>query len=512
MEHWTEQKLQDLIVERLDGRKLIAVSNREPYIHTRENGKVRCSTPASGMTSAIDPMLRASGGVWVANGTGDADRETVDRRNRVRVPPEAPSYTLRRVWLPARIADEYYNGMANEGLWPLCHNAFHRPHFNLKHWNSYRKANETFAEAVLDEAGGQPAVIFIQDYHLALLPRMLKRENPSLTIAQFWHIPWPNRETFQAFPWKEELLDGLLGNDLLGFHVRQHCTNFLDTVDWSLESLVDLERGTVSRGGHTTTVRPFPIGIDAAGQAQLAASQEAAEAETGWRKVLGGTPELLGIGIDRIDYTKGIPDRLEALDRLLEERPEYVGRLTFLQVGVPSRTAVGDYEDLNAELVAQVERLNRKWSRGAWKPLVLVRRNVDQCDLAALHLMADFCIVSSLHDGMNLVAKEFVASRIDGDGVLILSEFTGAARELADAVIVNPFSVDEMAEAMFRALEMPAHERRRRMNRMRAVVSVNNVYRWAGKLIGALSAIDAGVVETGRTQTAGGPLYLAGVA
>ncbi len=492
MESWNRERLHMLVSERLGNAKLIAVSNREPYIHTRAAGGVHCGTAASGLTSAIDPILRASGGVWVAHGSGDADREVVDARDRVRVPPEDPSYTLRRVWLPRRIEDEYYYGLANEGLWPLCHAAFHRPRFNARSWASYREANELFADAILEEADGGTAFVFIQDYHLALLPEMLKRRNPNLTVAQFWHIPWPNRETFRAFPWKDELLDGMLGNDLLGFHLHYHCANFLETIERSIEARVDTEHGYVSRGGHRTTVRAFPISIDFEELARTAASPDIASATSQWEKELGETPEILGIGIDRIDYTKGIPDRLQAINRLLEEHPEYVGRLVFLQVGVPSRTAIAAYDELNRALAQQVEAINRKWSHATWKPIHFVHRHVSQQGLVALHLMADFCLITSLHDGMNLVAKEFVASRIDGDGVLILSAFTGAARELTDALIVNPFAVDQVAEAIHQALSMPAEERRRRMNRMRSVVATNNVYRWASKILLTLSIIKAG--------------------
>jgi trehalose-6-phosphate synthase len=511
METWSKQRLHDIVTQRLRGQKLIAVSNREPYIHTREAGRVRCITPASGLTTAMDPILRAAGGVWVAHGSGEADREVVDHRDRVAVPPGAPSYTLRRVWLSKKVESEYYYGLANEGLWPLCHIAFHCPHFCLKNWKSYRRANETFARAVLDEAAGEPAFVFVQDYHLGLLPAILKQNNPNLAIAQFWHIPWPNRETFRVFPWKEELLEGLLGNDLLGFHLRYHCSNFLDTVERTVEALIDTEHRQVSRAGHVTQVKPFPISIDYAAHVRMAAGAEVAAAGSEWLGQFERPPEMLGIGIDRVDYTKGIPDRLRALDRLLEEHPEYVGRLCFMQVGVPSRVAIPDYEKLNRQLLEQVEALNRKWGRGAWKPVIFVRRHVDQTALAALHLMADFCLVSSLHDGMNLVAKEFVSSRIDGDGVLILSAFTGAARELREALIVNPFAVDEMAEAMHQALNMPAEERRRRMNRMRAAVAENNIYRWAGKILLSLANIQIAEPAIPPAE-ARVPLALAGTA
>ena len=509
MEKWTKQRLQDLVTARLRDVKLIAVSNREPYIHNRERGRVICGGAASGLTTALDPVLQAAGGVWVAHGSGSADSDVVDLHDHVPVPPEHPSYTLRRVWLSKQIEDEYYYGLANEGLWPLCHAAFHRPRFSAKNWVSYKEANRIFADAILEEANGDPAIVFIQDYHLAMVPRIVKQKNPKLTVAQFWHIPWPNRETFRAFPWKDELLDGMLGNDLLGFHLQYHCANFLETIERSIEARVDSEHGVVSRSGHRTIVRPFPISIDFEERVQMAAGVQPSAVRQ-WREELGGTPEILGIGIDRVDYTKGIPDRLHAIDRFLEDHPEYIGRLVFLQVGVPSRTAIADYEVLNRELEQQTDAMNRKWAHGSWKPVILVRRHLDQPALVALELMADFCLVTSLHDGMNLVAKEFVASRIDGDGVLILSPFTGAARELTDALIVNPFAVDELADAIHQAVNMPAEERRRRMNRMRSVVSANNIYRWAGNILQAL--LDVEGANADRCQAVMEPLAFAAVA
>ena len=484
-----------LVADRLRGAKLIVVSNREPYIHSEENGSVRCITPASGLTTALDPILRASNGVWVAHGSGTADRRMVDSQDHVQVPPGNPAYTLRRVWLPKQVEDPYYYGLSNGGLWPLCHAVFQRPHFCAKDWVSYRQANEIFADAVLEEANGDPAFVFIQDYHLALLPRMLKRRNPGLTVAQFWHIPWPNRDAFRAFPWKDELLDGMLGNDLLGFHVRHHCANFLDTVERNLEALVDTEHGRVHRSDHVTTVRPFPVSIDYDDHQQRALGPEVQSATAAWKARLGRVPEILGIGVDRLDYTKGIPDKLRAVERLLEEHPEYVGQFVFLQIGVPSRSAIGAYRDLDVEVRHCVDTINHRWGGSKWQPIVFERRHVNQTELSALHSMADFCVVNSLHDGMNLVAKEFVASRVDGDGVLILSAFTGAAREMDGALIVNPFAVEEVSEAMHRAITMAPQARRRRMNRMREAVSGNNIYRWAGKIVLTLTGMETAEVE-----------------
>jgi trehalose 6-phosphate synthase len=483
---WTKEAVHEFVETRLQGHPLIVVANREPYIHRFAGEHIECILPASGMATALDPILRACAGTWVAHGGGDADRETVDAHDRIRVPPDDPSYTLRRVWLTKEEEDGYYFGLSNEALWPLCHVVFTRPVFDPRHWAIYRDVNEKFARAVLEEAAGRPAFVFIQDYHFALLPRLLKQENPQLIVAQFWHIPWPNRETFRAFPWKEELLEGLLGNDLMGFHLRYHCQNFLDTVDRLLEARVDMERSEITRGGKLTVVRPFPISIDYEKHVALARSAAADAAVARWRKELRLRNQLVGIGIDRIDYTKGIPDRLRAIDLLLDRHPEYRGRLAFVQIGVPSRTHIPHYQQLDDEIDSLVEHVNWRWGTAAWRPIIYLKQHYGQLQLAALHRLADFCVVNSLHDGMNLVAKEFVSSRFDEGGVLILSNFTGAARELTDALIVNPFSIEELAEAMHQALEMPAAQRQKRMQKMRAAVEGNDIYRWAGKILSAL--------------------------
>jgi trehalose-6-phosphate synthase len=488
---WTRESLHNLLEGRFRDLKFIAVSNREPYIHEFRDGRIECMQPASGLTVALDPIMRATGGTWVAHGSGSADRLTVDAHNHVEVPVKDPCYTLRRVWLDAETENRYYYGLANEGLWPLCHIAFQRPVFRLRDWESYRRANEAFAEAVLEEAAGEPALVFIQDYHFGLLPRILKQRNPNLTIAQFWHIPWPNREVFRAFPWQEELLDGLLGNDLLGFHLQYDCSNFLDTVDRGLEAKVDTERCDVVRQGGTTRVRPFPISIDFEAHAREAGSSDVARHLEHWRSELGPHAGLLGIGIDRADYTKGIPDRLTAIDRLLEMCPEYRGRLVFLQVAVPSRVRIPGYESLNREIAALAADINQRWERSGWRPIRLCQRHLPQSELMALHKLADFCVVSSLHDGMNLVAKEFVASRADDDGVLILSSFAGASRELTAAVAVNPFSADQMADAIQTALTMSATERRRRMRALRKVVKEHNIYEWGADVMGTLLQVEA---------------------
>jgi trehalose-6-phosphate synthase len=487
---WTREVLQELIEAKLRGYRFILVSNREPYLHRYDSHEIECVHPASGLTTALEPIMRACGGVWIAHGSGDADRAMVDARNRVPVPPDEPRFTLRRVWLTEQQERLYYDGLANQGLWPLCHIVFTRPAFNPAGWRAYREVNEIFARAVVEEAGDAPALVFIQDYHFALLPRLVKRENPNLIVAQFWHIPWPNPEVFRGFPWKEELLDGMLGSDLLGFHLRFHCQNFLETVDSMLEAKVDRERLEITRGGKTTAIRPFPISIDFEDQVAVAKSPLTQEAMDHWRRELGLHDEYIGIGIDRVDYTKGICERLRALDRFLDRNPSYRNRVVFVQVAVPCRARLLVYKRLEEEIRALVEEINRKWSDGAWRAIILIEQCVRRVPLTALHRLADFCIVSSLHDGMNVVAKEYVASRFDESGVLILSDFAGASRELTDALVVNPFDEDELANSILRALQMPQEERTRRMKKMRAVVAENNIYRWAGKIVSAVANLE----------------------
>jgi alpha,alpha-trehalose-phosphate synthase [UDP-forming] len=487
---WNKGALQDLIHDRLSGHQFFVVGNREPYVHQYAGHNIQCIPPVSGMVSALDPILRASGGKWIAHGSGSADRRTADAQGRLMVPPEDPKYTLRRLWLTKEQEEGYYNGLANQGLWPLCHMAFTRPVFDPRNWGVYREVNEMFARATVEEAGDQPTFVFVQDYHFALLPRMLREANANLIVAQFWHIPWPGPQAFQTFPWKDDLLDGLLGNDLLGFHLRSHCLNFLETVERTLEAKVDYERFEVTRKGRTTVVRAFPISIDFDAHQQAADSAAVQTEMERWQQKFGLNDELLGIGIDRIDYTKGIPERLRALDRFLEKNSEYRGRLVFVQIGVPSRTHVPAYQHLDDEIDQLVDDINWRWGFESWKPIIYLKRQYGPAEMMALHRLARFCIVSSLDDGMNLVAKEFVASRTDGDGALILSQFTGAARELNGALLVNPFAADEMSEAILHTLTMPEDERRRRMIKMREAVAENNVYRWAGKFLSALTKFE----------------------
>lgn len=488
---WTPERLRVSLQRKLKGA-LFVVSNREPYIHIHRGKGIETSVPASGVVTALEPVLRACDGTWIAHGSGDADREMVDEHDRLRVPPDKPEYTLRRVWLSPEEEAGYYYGFSNEGLWPLCHIAHTRPTFRMSDWQSYQQANEKFAAAVLDELqNSQHPLLLVQDYHFALLPRMVKKARPDARIAIFWHIPWPNPEAFGICPWQRELLDGLLGADLIGFHTQAHCNNFLETVDAVLESRIEWERFAVKRRDHLTFVQPFPISVDfrEAQREPEPTDGSPYDLRASLLKNLGVQASFLGIGVDRIDYTKGIIERFRGIETFLEKWPSYRGSFTFVQIGAPSRTTIPRYHDLLIEVEAEAARINAKYATGSWKPIVLLNRHHSHSEILPYYRAADLCMVTSLHDGMNLVAKEFVASRVDGEGALILSQFTGATRELRDAIIVNPYDTEQLANAIREALEMKAEERQSRMRHMRQMVREHNVYRWAGNLLTELSEI-----------------------
>lgn len=487
---WTADRLAVHIRARLEDSRLFVVSNREPYIHLRRGKSVEVSQPASGLVTALEPVLQACGGTWVAHGSGDGDIDAVDVHDRLPVPPDDPHYTLRRVWLSKEEEQGYYYGFANEGLWPLCHIAHTRPLFRADDWKHYQEVNRKFADALLEEmAETKRPVVLVQDYHFALLPRMIKEQRPEARVAIFWHIPWPNPEAFGICPWQRELVDGLLGADLIGFHIQAHCTNFLQTVDRTIESRIDWDHSTVQRLDHRTAVRPFPISVECTDLPAEVSRESAYEERGKLFKALGVEAALMGVGVDRMDYTKGILERFLAIERFLEKYPRYQGVFTFVQIGAPSRTHIKRYHDLQAELEAEADRINWRFQADQWKPILLLNRQHSHKEVAAYYRAADLCLVTSLHDGMNLVAKEFVATRRDERGVLILSCFTGAARELRDALQVNPYDIDQTADAIRAALEMSSEEKEIRMHRMRKTVREHNVYRWAGNLIAELCEV-----------------------
>jgi alpha,alpha-trehalose-phosphate synthase [UDP-forming] len=500
---WTAERLRVYQQYALEDSRLFVVSNREPYEHVQRNGSVEVRVPASGLVTAMEPILRACAGTWIAHGAADGDHETVDAHDRLRVPPDEPQYTLRRVWLTREEEERYYYGFANEGLWPLCHIAHTRPVFRAEDWDAYREVNAKFAAAVLDEMDGvEHPTVLVQDYHFALLPRLIKEVRPDARVVIFWHIPWPNPEAFGICPWERELLEGLLGADLIGFHIQSHCNNFLETVDRSLESRIEWERYAVNRGGHITSVRPFPISVDFKDAPAPEGNGYAARTEKSTlMKQLGVEADYLGIGVDRLDYTKGIPERFRGVERFLEKNPDYRGRFTFVQIGAPSRVRIERYQRLIDEVEAEAERINHRFAAKHWKPIVLLKRHHDHHEIEPYYRVSDVCLVTSLHDGMNLVAKEYVASRTDEDGALILSLFTGASRELQDALVVNPYDTDQLADAILQAVEMDPRQRRERMRRMRRVVKQHNIYRWAANLIGAASEIRLELPEAVKYQS-----------
>ena len=484
---WTADRLADHVRTKLDGSGLFVVSNREPYIHNRQGNAITVMIPASGLVTALEPILCACNGTWVAQGSGTADKQTVDDHDRLQVPPDDPRYTLRRVWITTEEEDGYYYGFANEGLWPLCHMAHTRPTFRASDWEYYNQVNARFADALAEEmAGEEHPVVLIQDYHFALLPRMMKERMPQARVAIFWHIPWPNPEAFSICPWQQQLLDGLLGADLIGFHVQAHCNNFLSTVDRVLEARVDWEHFAVKRKDHWSSVLPFPISVEFLETAETPAKSITAEERAALMTELGIEASFLGVGVDRVDYTKGILERFQAVEAFLESHPRYQEKFTFIQVGAPTRSHIQRYADFQKEVENEANRINERFQRGRWRPIVFLNRQHTRQEVLRYYRAAHLCMVTSLHDGMNLVAKEFVAARQDERGVLILSRFTGAARDLRDAIIVNPYDVQSTGEAIAQALEMDVAEIRDRMRRMRRSVKEHNIYWWAGTLIGEL--------------------------
>ncbi|KAB2939509.1 MAG: trehalose-6-phosphate synthase [Hyphomicrobium sp.] len=480
---WSPQTLRLLLGHELPNAEVLVVSNREPYIHNRTGDGIEMQIPASGLVAALEPVMRACGGTWVAHGSGSADRETVDAHDRIAVPPSAPAYTLRRVWLSEDQQAGYYYGFANEGLWPLCHISFVPPNFREADWRSYQEVNRLFAEAIAKEARSDDPIILVQDYHFAVLPRLLKERLPRATILTFWHIPWPNAETFSICPFKEEIIGGLLGSTILGFHTQFHCNNFLETVDRFIEARIDRERASVTFGGHETIVRPYPISIEWPPQA-LEKQASVDECRRSVRAELGiGEDVHIGVGVERFDYTKGVLNRIRAIDELLTRHPEWRGRFVFIQAAAPSRSKLDTYRHLQEEAKELAGAVNAKYGGAGPEPIHLLIRHHEPDEVFKLFRAADVCVVSSLHDGMNLVAKEFVAARDDERGVLVLSQFAGASRELAEALIVNPYDAHGLGEAIDEALNMPLNEQRERMRLMRAQVKERNVYRWAGQML-----------------------------
>ncbi len=480
---WSPASLKTILHEHLSGDEILIVSNRQPYIHNRRGQKIEVQVPASGLVSALEPVMRACSGVWIAHGNGSADREVVDSRDHVRVPPDHPSYDIRRIWLSPDEESGFYYGFSNEGLWPLCHNAHVRPTFRTSDWEQYVAVNERFAKAVVEEAKTDDPVILVQDYHFALLPKMVREKLPNATIIMFWHIPWPNSESYGICPWRQEILEGLLGSSIVGFHTREHGNHFLSCIDRILEARIDRDSSTVSYGGRLTAVNPYPISIEWPSR-WLENQRPVPDCRVHIRERHAMGPDrLVGIGVDRLDYTKGIIERFLAVERLFELQPEWVGKFSFIQIAAPSRTIIDQYQHFHDQVYALAERINKRFGREGYEPIVLKVKHHEPPDVYEYYRASELCFVTSLHDGMNLVAKEFIAARDDEQGVLILSQFTGAAQELPEALVVNPYDIDQCAAALHMALSMTPKEQRARMRSMRGLIQEFNVYRWAGRML-----------------------------
>jgi trehalose 6-phosphate synthase len=481
---WNPARLKQALARHFQGETVVIVANREPYIHELgPDGGVKVLHPASGLVTALEPVMRACSGVWVAHGSGSADRLAADPQGRVSVPPGEDSYTLKRVWLTPEEEKGYYYGFSNEGLWPLCHMAHARPVFRIEDWKHYQTVNRRFADALCAEVDSEDPVVLVQDYHFALLPALVRQRLPRATIITFWHIPWPHAEGFGICPWRDELLQGLLGSSIFGLQTQLHCNNFIDAVDRYLEARIDREQAAIVQGRRTTLVRPYPIAIEWPSRWSLAApSVEECHNRVFEELGLPADAHLI-VGVDRLDYTKGIEERLLAVERLLDKEPALRGRLVFAQLAAPSRTAIDRYRRLGDSVEELAARVNERYGQGAYRPVVLLRSHHEPPAVFRYYRAADACYVSSLHDGMNLVAKEFVAARDDERGVLVLSQFTGAARELTEALVVNPYDIEEASDALSSALRMPVWEQRDRMRAMRALLAEFNVYRWAGRML-----------------------------
>lgn len=484
---WSKDDLSTLTKDKLKDYKFFVVSNRQPYIHSFRQDQIEVKRAVGGLVTALEPIMKSCQGIWVAFGNGDADRRVTDESGKIKVPVEDPSFTLKRVWLTKEEEKGYYNGFSNSAVWPLCHTTFIRPTFRDEDWDYYKLVNLKFAHAIIKEAGDTKCFIWVQDFHLCLLPKYLKDLRPNqFVVAHFWHIPWPGYETFRVCPQKKEILEGLLANDLLGFHIRYHCLNFIDAIDRELESKIDRERMSVIKESHETLIRPYPISIDYEWIRKNSESKEIQDMMAGFTQEYRLQGLKLLVGVDRIDYTKGLPEKLMALDLLLDRHPDLIGRIVLVQIGVPTRLDNPEYIVLNEQIDALTEHINHKYTKDGWVPVVIIRRQFSLTQLLALYQLSDVCIVSSLHDGMNLVAKEYISGCSENKGMLVLSQFTGAARELTDAVLINPYDRTQFCEGIYQALVMPPEERAKRITQMRELIQTNNIYRWAGKIISEL--------------------------
>ena len=490
---WTPERLSEEMKQILEDKTMVVVSNREPYMHVKSGNEIECIVPASGMVTAMEPIVKACGGLWIASGSGDADKEMVDENDKVQVPPYENKYTLRRIWLTKEQEHHYYYGFSNEGLWPLCHIAHTRPVFRKIDWDYYKEVNEMYAKAVIKEIKDKDEpFVLVQDYHFALVPKLIKEARSDARVALFWHIPWPNPESFGICPWKKEILTGLLGADLLGFHTQYHCNNFLETVNHTLESRVIWENFSVKIANHFTLVKPFPISIAFTSRdiENPSNGKDVVNTPADILKKHGINAQYMGIGVDRIDYTKGLLEKFLAIERFIEKNPDYVGKFTFVQIGAPSRSLLKTYSDTISAVEQEANRINFKLKVKGWQPILFLKGHHSHEQIQPYYESANLCMVTSLHDGMNLVAKEYVASKKKNDGVLILSQFAGASQELHGALIINPYDIEESSDAILTALEMPEDLQQQKMKMMRRLIVKHNVYSWGANILRTMASIE----------------------
>ncbi|MBX4197986.1 trehalose-6-phosphate synthase, partial [Candidatus Parcubacteria bacterium] len=484
--------IEKLLGDRIGDYKLIVVSSAEPYTHGYYKDKITVVRGAGGLITAMEPIIKLNGGLWIAHGRGASDKEVVNEEDKIKMPPGRRQYTLKRLWITKRNLLGWYYGLCNEALWPLCHSVFERPIFRQGDWEAYTAVNQQYADAVLKEIDPdhkEKVVVWIHDYHLALVPQMLREKYPDIIVGHFWHVPWPVAEIFRIFPWDRQVLEGMLGNQLIGFSRHSHCRNFLTSVSKTLEAKVDFDNLTITYNDRVTYVRHFPISIDY--QAISYASQKSKRfGKSHIKQIVTGRYEFLSFGVERIDYIKGVVERIKAIDRFLEKYPEYQERFVHINVLQPSRTILKRYEQLDQEIETLIETVNFKYATSNWQPIHVIKETQTPTELYSLYKSANLMMVTSLAESMNLVAKEYVTAG-PADGALILSEQTGAADELQDALIVNPYDIEQLADTIKRALEMPKDERKQRMEKLQAAVSKNNVYQWASKFLNNLIDINS---------------------
>jgi trehalose 6-phosphate synthase/phosphatase len=462
----------------LGDRRLIVMSNRAPIKVVREGPEERIEPTVGGVGTTFLRLLERHGGLWIAWNGGQKTPP------RISLPAEHPRFDLSFVELSDRDVSQYYYGMCNRALWPLMHFMISNCHFNGAHWRQYRAVNEMFAASAIAQAGDGD-VLWVQDFHLALTPSIIRRRRADLAIGIFWHVPFPPVELYRVFPWRRELLMGMLGSDLIGFHCESYVTHFLNSCRRVVGAEVDSDRGEVHFEGHTSRVGAFPLGIPVDFFEDLAASSRTQQKSARIRR--GLRSEVMVLGVDRLDYTKGILERLLGFERFLERNPHYHRRVTLVLIAVPSRTKVTEYAALKRELDEAVGRVVGRFSSDGWVPIRYLYTQFGAEDLVAYYQAADIALLTPLRDGMNLVAKEFVASHPADDAVLILSEFAGAAEELTDALLVNPYDPDSISDSIRAALEMRPEARAQRMHASREKIRRNNLERWSANFLSALA-------------------------